>query len=77
MNSKKFLNRKYPINHVIIIDDYEFLLPVALYIHRGDSIEFRLSDNIPAHVEHQLFGRQTNQPNILFESPLLTVCFLF
>ena len=56
--------------HYITIVDYEFDSQ-TLTINHGDSIEFRLSVDVPLHAEHQLRGISSESNLLKFESPLL------
>lgn len=56
--------------HYITIIDYEFDFQM-LTINYGDSLEFRLSVDVPLHAEHQLQGTSADSNLLIFESPLL------
>jgi len=56
--------------HYVTIIDYEFDYQ-TLTINYGDSVEFRLSVDVPLHAEHQLQGISPDSNLLNFESPLL------
>jgi plastocyanin len=60
------------MNHVIIIQDFDFKIHY-LKVNIGDTVTFRLSDRVPFHAEHVIFGENSENHSLRFESELLQV----
>lgn len=61
------------MEHEVLIEDFDFVVHY-LQVNIGDKIIFRLSNRVPLHAEHIIYGvSETKQ--LCFESEVLHVSF--
>ncbi len=62
------------MSYEVVIEDFDFLTH-QLRVQVGEKIIFKLSNQVPFHAEHIIYGRSDNKL-LCFESEVLQVRYL-